>query len=118
MPAQSAKELAADPYDVVRNFTIQEVSLFSHLVEILCFFIRQHLFRSKYFILAEGLASRIAQLLSCSEKHLKLSGSFSSCLALSSIPSFRGNSGSDHAQLLSSSSAPACPSKIRSTTIN
>jgi protein phosphatase-4 regulatory subunit 3 len=60
---------------IVRNFTIQDVSLFSHLVEILCFFIRQHLFRSKYFILAEGLASRIAQLLSCSEKHLKLSES-------------------------------------------
>lgn len=57
----------------MNNFTIQEVSLFSHLVEILCFFIRQHLFRSKYFILAEGLAARIAQLLSCPEKHLKLS---------------------------------------------
>ena len=47
--------------------------LFSHLVEILMFFIRQHLFRSKYFILTEGLAARIAQLLSCPQKHLKLS---------------------------------------------
>ena len=37
------------------------------------FFIRQHLFRSKYFILTEGLAARIAQLLSCPQKHLKLS---------------------------------------------
>ncbi|KAI9804447.1 MAG: hypothetical protein M1825_001346 [Sarcosagium campestre] len=56
----------------MKGFSIQEVSLFSHLVEILCFFIRQHLFRSKFFIVAEGLASRVAQLLACPEKHLKL----------------------------------------------
>lgn len=57
----------------MRDLSNHEVSLFSHLVEILCFFIRQHLFRSKFFILAESLASRIAQLLDCPEKHLKLS---------------------------------------------
>ncbi|KAI9852579.1 MAG: Platinum sensitivity protein [Thelocarpon superellum] len=70
--------------DSVRNFSIQEVSLFSHLVEILCFFIRQHQFRSKFFILAEGLASRIAQLLSCPEKHLKLTALkfFRTCIGL------------------------------------
>ena len=55
------------------NLTVQEISLYSHLVEVLCFFIRQHSFRSKYFILSEGLASRVAQLMSCPEKHLKLS---------------------------------------------
>ena len=58
---------------LVHDLTIHEVSLFSHLVEILCFFMRQHQFRSKYFILAENIASRVAQLLSCPEKHLKLS---------------------------------------------
>ena len=58
---------------VVRDFSIHEVALFVHLVEILCFFMRQHQYRSKYFILAEHLTSRVAQLLTCSEKHLKLS---------------------------------------------
>lgn len=52
---------------------MQEVSLYAHLVEVLCFFIRQHSFRSKYFILSEGLAARVAQLMECPEKHLKLS---------------------------------------------
>ncbi|KAI9746746.1 MAG: Platinum sensitivity protein [Claussenomyces sp. TS43310] len=54
------------------NFTVQQVSLFVHLIEILCFFIRQHQHRSKYFVLAENLGQRVAQLLSCPEKHLKL----------------------------------------------
>jgi protein phosphatase 4 regulatory subunit 3 len=55
------------------EFSVQEVSLFVHLIEILCFFIRQHQHRSKYFVLTENLSQRIAQLLSCPEKHLKLS---------------------------------------------
>jgi protein phosphatase-4 regulatory subunit 3 len=55
------------------DFTVQEVSLFVHLIEILCFFIRQHQHRSKYFVLAENLGQRISQLLKCPEKHLKLS---------------------------------------------
>ncbi|KZF22928.1 DUF625-domain-containing protein [Xylona heveae TC161] len=68
----------------MRNFSIQEVSLFSHLVEILCFFIRQHMFRSKYFILSEGLTSRVAQLLAAPEKHLKLMALkfFRTCIGL------------------------------------
>lgn len=57
----------------VNDVTIQEVSLFSHLVEVLCFFVRQHSFRSKYFILSEGLAVRVAQLMQCPQKHMKLS---------------------------------------------
>jgi protein phosphatase-4 regulatory subunit 3 len=39
---------------------------------------RQHQYRSKFFILAENLAQRIAQLLKSSEKHLKLSEFFPS----------------------------------------
>ncbi|KAF2652711.1 DUF625-domain-containing protein [Lophiostoma macrostomum CBS 122681] len=54
------------------DLSVQEVSLYSHLVEVLCFFIRQHSFRSKYFILSENLAARVAQLMDCPEKHLKL----------------------------------------------
>ncbi|OAL48481.1 DUF625-domain-containing protein [Pyrenochaeta sp. DS3sAY3a] len=56
----------------MEDLTMQEVSLYAHLVEVLCFFIRQHSFRSKYFILSEGLAARVAQLMECPEKHLKL----------------------------------------------
>ena len=58
---------------IVQNLTSMEVALFSHLVEILNFFVRQHLFRSKLFILANSLASRVGQLVACPEKHLKLS---------------------------------------------
>ncbi|OAK97227.1 DUF625-domain-containing protein [Phaeosphaeriaceae sp. SRC1lsM3a] len=55
------------------NLTMQEVALYVHLLEVLCFFIRQHNFRSKYFILSEGLAARVAQLMDCPEKYLQLS---------------------------------------------
>jgi protein phosphatase-4 regulatory subunit 3 len=56
----------------VEDLSIQEVALYAHLLEVLCFFIRQHNFRSKYFILSEGLAARVAQLMDCPEKHLQL----------------------------------------------
>lgn len=55
------------------DMTFNEISTLSHLVEILCFFMRQHNYRSKYFILSEGIHSRIAQLLRVPQKHLKLS---------------------------------------------
>lgn len=58
------------------NFTVQQVSLFIYLIEILCFFVRQHTHHSKYFVLSEHLGERIAQLLSSPEKYLKLSKFF------------------------------------------
>jgi protein phosphatase-4 regulatory subunit 3 len=66
------------------DLSVQEVSLYSHLVEVLCFFIRQHSFRSKYFILSENLAARVAQLMDCPEKHLKLTALkyFRTCIGL------------------------------------
>ncbi|KAI4286484.1 MAG: hypothetical protein L6R35_004265 [Caloplaca aegaea] len=66
------------------GLTFQEVSLFHHLIEILMFLIRYHLFRSKIFIFSEGLPARIAQLLGCPQKHLKLTALkfFRSCIAL------------------------------------
>lgn len=57
----------------VQNLTPMEIALFSHLVEILNFFIRQHLFRSKFFILQNHLTERVGQLVACPEKHLQLS---------------------------------------------
>ena len=58
--------------DTLRTFSYQEVSLFSYLVEILTFFIRQHHLRSRPFILAENLAPRVTQLLQVPQKPLKL----------------------------------------------
>lgn len=62
-------------YFPVNDLSFQEVSLYIPLVEILTFLVRLHLFRSRFFIFTDGLASRIAQLLSCPQKHLKLSKS-------------------------------------------
>jgi len=56
----------------MQNFSVHETSLMTHLVEVLCFFVRQHSYRSKLFILSEGLHARIAQLLTCPQKHMKL----------------------------------------------
>ncbi|KAM0716561.1 hypothetical protein Q7P37_008006 [Cladosporium fusiforme] len=54
------------------GLSVQELSLYTHLVEVLCFFVRQHTYKSKLFILAENLHSRVAQLLACPQKHMKL----------------------------------------------
>jgi protein phosphatase-4 regulatory subunit 3 len=55
------------------NFSTHQVSLFIYLIEILCFFVRQHTHHSKFFVLSEKLGQRIAQLLTSPEKYLKLS---------------------------------------------
>ncbi|KAI1322253.1 DUF625-domain-containing protein [Xylariaceae sp. FL0255] len=54
------------------EFSNIEASAFSYLVEILCFFIRQHGHRSKYFVLNNDIVLRIVQLLQSPEKFLKL----------------------------------------------
>jgi protein phosphatase-4 regulatory subunit 3 len=73
---ESAKKLFKPLIDLkgreTMEFSVHQVSLFIYLIEILCFFIRQHQHRSKYFVLAESLGQRIAQLLSSPEKYLKL----------------------------------------------
>ena len=56
----------------MQTCSYQEVSLFSYLVEILTFFVRQHSLRSRPFVLSENLAPRVAQLLSVPQKPLKL----------------------------------------------
>lgn len=56
----------------MRNLTVQDTSLYTHLVEVLSFFVRQHAYQAKLFILSENLHSRIAQLLECPQKHMKL----------------------------------------------
>lgn len=54
------------------DLSVQETSLYTHLVEVLCFFVRQHTYKSKLFILQENLHSRVAQLLACPQKYMKL----------------------------------------------
>ncbi|SPO05985.1 related to pleiotropic drug resistance control protein PDR6 [Cephalotrichum gorgonifer] len=54
------------------SFTTQQASMFSYLIEILCFFIRQHYHRSKGFVLQRNISQRIAQLLQSEEKYLRL----------------------------------------------
>jgi protein phosphatase-4 regulatory subunit 3 len=54
------------------SFTTQQASMFSYLIEILCFFIRQHYHRSKSFVLQRKISLRILQLLQTEEKYLKL----------------------------------------------
>ncbi|KAE8349146.1 DUF625-domain-containing protein [Aspergillus coremiiformis] len=56
----------------LNDITFQEVALHAHLVDILTFFVRQHLYRSRAVIHNEGLAPRVAQLLTVPQKHLKL----------------------------------------------
>ncbi|KAL8827665.1 MAG: hypothetical protein Q9170_006923 [Blastenia crenularia] len=66
------------------SLSFQEISLFHHLIEILMFLIRCHSFRSKIFLFSEGLPARIAQLLACPQKHLKLTALkfFRTCIGL------------------------------------
>ncbi|KAL5337143.1 component of IIS longevity pathway SMK-1-domain-containing protein [Aspergillus crustosus] len=54
------------------HLTFQQVALYSHLVDILTFFVRQHLYRCRNVIQHERLAAHITQLLRVPQKHLKL----------------------------------------------
>ncbi|KAI0114059.1 component of IIS longevity pathway SMK-1-domain-containing protein [Nemania sp. FL0031] len=54
------------------KFTNVEASAFSYLVEILCFFVRQHQHRCKFFVMHNHIVPRITQLLQSPEKFLKL----------------------------------------------
>ncbi|KAI9929887.1 Platinum sensitivity protein [Aspergillus wentii] len=56
----------------LNDLTFQEVALHSHLVDILTFFVRQHLYRTRNVIHDKSLSPRIAQLLRVPQKHLKL----------------------------------------------
>ncbi|KAI9372522.1 DUF625 domain protein [Aspergillus egyptiacus] len=54
------------------NLTFQDVALYSHLVDILTFFVRSHLYRCRNVIQNERLAAHITLLLKVPQKHLKL----------------------------------------------
>lgn len=85
----SAKRLFA-PLEALKqrssmtDLSVQETSLYTHLVDVLCFFIRQHSYKGKLFILSENLHSRVAQLLTCPQKYMKLTALkwFRTCIGL------------------------------------
>lgn len=66
------------------GMTVQEISLHIHLVEVLSFFLRSHSLRSKLFILNERLHERVAQLLLCPQKYMRLTALkwFRTCIGL------------------------------------
>ncbi|KAL2835512.1 component of IIS longevity pathway SMK-1-domain-containing protein [Aspergillus pseudoustus] len=61
-------ENESGPYDL----TFKDVALYSHLVDILTFFVRQHLYRCRNVIQNERLAAYVTLLLRVPQKHLKL----------------------------------------------
>ncbi|KAK6335928.1 Platinum sensitivity protein [Orbilia blumenaviensis] len=85
---KSAKKLFKPLSDLegrtVASLLPYESALYTHLLELLCFFVRHHLFRNKYFILSENIAPRVAQLLSASEKFVQLAALkfFRACVQL------------------------------------
>lgn len=64
--------------------TYQEMTLYTYIVEILTFFVRQHSMRSRPFVSTDALTSRVAQLLQAPQKPLKLTALkfFRTCVAL------------------------------------
>ncbi|GAB0137714.1 hypothetical protein EsDP_00005970 [Epichloe bromicola] len=54
------------------RFTVQEASMFTYLVELLSFFIRQHHRFSRYFVMNNNVIQRVSQLLKSSEKYLRM----------------------------------------------
>nr|POE52334.1 uncharacterized protein CFP56_70253 [Quercus suber] len=76
--------MALEQRESMHDLTVQETSLFTHLVEVLCFFVRQHQYKSKLFILGEKVHARVAQLLQCPQKYMKLTALkwFRTCIGL------------------------------------
>ncbi len=54
------------------TFTVVSDGIFGYLNEILCFYVRHHHHRGKFFVLQHNIALRFVQLLGCREKHLQL----------------------------------------------
>lgn len=59
-------------------------TLLMHLCELLCFFVKVHSFRSKFFILSSNISCKIVFLLAFSEKYLRLASLryFRTCISL------------------------------------
>lgn len=73
---RSAHKLFKPLIDLERRtdmrFQVQHASIFNYLIEILCFFIRQHHQYSRFFVLNNNIVQRVSQLLKSPEKFLQL----------------------------------------------
>ena len=69
---------------LVPDLNIAEVTLHAHLLETLCYFVRNHPHRTKFLLVQENIAAPIAKLLATTEKPLKLSALkfFRTCIGL------------------------------------
>ncbi|CCG81982.1 Putative uncharacterized protein [Taphrina deformans PYCC 5710] len=56
----------------LKTITFEQTALFTHLCDLLCFFIRAHTFRSKFFILSQGISVAISRIFLTNERHLQL----------------------------------------------
>lgn len=59
-------------FNKLRNVNFEQTALFVHLCDLLCFFIRAHTFRSKFFILSQNISVAISRIFRTSERHLHL----------------------------------------------
>ncbi|KAI0396210.1 DUF625-domain-containing protein [Xylariaceae sp. FL0594] len=64
--------LIALQHRTTMEFTVGEAMAFSYLVEILCYYVRQHNHRSKFFVMTNNIVLGVTQLLQSPEKFLKL----------------------------------------------
>jgi protein phosphatase-4 regulatory subunit 3 len=64
--------------------TPSEITLHSHLLDTLCYFVRSHAQRTKFLLAQENIAAPIAKILASPEKHLRLSALkfFRTCIGL------------------------------------
>jgi len=75
--ASSTSTAPAPPIPTPAPLDLQDLNppmlaLYTHLCELLCFFVVQHSFRSKFFILSSNISSKVSQLLLAKPKHLRL----------------------------------------------
>lgn len=58
--------------DSLADLTLVQIALYTHLCDLLCFFVAHHSFRSKFFILSSNVSVKVAALLRAKPKHLRL----------------------------------------------
>jgi len=80
MPLREVKNRSS-----MTNLTPTESALYAHLTDTLCYFLRQHAYRTKTFLQVNELNASVAQLFRSPEKYLKLTALkyFRTCVAMS-----------------------------------
>ncbi|KTW25915.1 hypothetical protein T552_03189 [Pneumocystis carinii B80] len=68
----------------IKEFNLISSALLVHLCELLCFFVKVHSFRSKFFILSSNISCKIAFLFTFPQKYIRLASLryFRTCIGL------------------------------------